>query len=94
MVLLFSPYSSYNISHTFYCFLDTIEQEENDEEKIEIDSTPPNKNKNLVSKPLQGKKGVKDILKEQDICMFGPLVLSIVVLAAAMTIQTQNLYGK
>ena len=84
MVLLFSPYSSYtyNISHTFYCFLDTIEQEENDEEKIEIDN------------PWQGKKGVKDILKEQDICMFGPLVLSIVVLAAAMAIQTQNLYGK
>ena len=63
-------------------FLDTIEQEENDEEKIEIDN------------PWQGKKGVKDILKEQDICMFGPLVLSIVVLAAAMAIQTQNLYGK
>ena len=62
--------------------MDTIEQEENDEEKIEIDN------------PWQGKKGVKDILKEQDICMFGPLVLSIVVLAAAMTIQTQNLYGK
>ena len=60
----------------------TIEQEENDEEKIEIDN------------PWQGKKGVKDILKEQDICMFGPLVLSIVVLAAAMAIQTQNLYGK
>ena len=62
--------------------MDTIEQEENDEEKIEIDN------------PWQGKKGVKDILKEQDICMFGPLVLSIVVLAAAMAIQTQNLYGK
>ena len=74
--------------------MDTIEQEENDEEKIEFDSTPANKNKNLVSKPQQGKKGVKDILKEQDICMFGPLVLSIVVLAAALTIQTQNLYGK
>ena len=63
-------------------FLDTIEEEENDGEKIEIDN------------PWQGKKGVKDILKEQDICMFGPLVLSIVVLAAAMAIQTQNLYGK
>ena len=75
-------------------FLDTIEQEENDEDKIEIDSTPPNENKNLVSKKRQRKKGVKDILKEQDICMFGPLVLSIVVLAAALTIQTQNLYGK
>ena len=94
MVLLVSPSSSYNIHHIFNCFLDTIDQEENDQEKIEIDSTPLNENKSLVSKPRPGKKGVKDILKEQDICMFGPLVLSIVVLAAALTIQTQNLYGK